>query len=373
MSDRSFDIVGGPVARELPLRHGPGIGVRAFSLAMLCGVATALGYAAYTAYGATRDCYVAPAILSPDSDVVLAGKLKLAELADDRARASAERDDVNAVIEADEHGVDRLGGLQRKLENAVHWTSEITSAKASTGTATLQSLLQQKQVMEDMLSEQRTLTQKAQADLAAGVISRTDYAREAQSLDQMQLALLDNARARRDSQATLHEAQLAQLAMRRPNDAPLTPELMAHEEQVIRLELELAHLESEVRSKVAERAALSDRIAKLDELAGQLKSRPIYQAAEKSLDVAFVPYSQIDGVEAGARVYACVWGLFFCKQVGTVAELVPGEVVLPDPWGASARGQYAVLSLWSSDAARLKTLRVRASRAATAAVTSTGG
>jgi hypothetical protein len=359
MSDRAFDIVGAPVASELPLRHGPGIGARAFSLVMLCGVASALGYAAYTAYGATRDSYVAPAILSPDSDIVLASKLKLAEMADDRARASAERDDVDAVIEADEQGIARLGGLQRKLENAVHWTSEITSARASTGAAALRSLLQQKQVMEDMLAGQRTLTQKAQADLAAGVISRTDYAKEAQALDQLQLALLDNSRARRDSEGALQEAELAQLAVRKPDDAPLTPELMAHEEQVIRLELEVAHLESEKRSKLAEHAALNERIAKLDELAGQLSSRPIYQAAQKSLDVAFVPYTQIDGVESGSKVFACVWGLLFCKQVGAVAELVPGEAVSADPWGAPARGQYAVLSLWSPEAARLKTLRVR--------------
>ncbi len=271
------------------------------------------------------------------------------------------------MVAADEQGIDRLGGLQRKLEGAIHWTSEISSAKASAGAAALQSLSQQKQVMEDMLASQRTLTQKAQADVAAGVISRTDYAKEAQSLDQIQLGLLDNARARYDGQAVLREAQLAQSAVKRLDDSPLMPELMAHEEQVIRVELELGHLLSEKRSKLAERAALTDRVAKLDELAGQLKSRPIYQAAEKSLNVAFVPYSQIDGVESGAMVYACVWGLFFCKQVGTIAELVPGEVISPDPWGATARGQYAVLSLWSSDAARLKTLRVRAGSRSTGA------
>ena len=267
MSDRTFDVVGAPVPREVALRQGPGAGARVFSLAMLCGVTGALGYAAYTAYGATRDGYVAPAILSPDSDVVLASKLKLAEIADERARAAAERDDVDAVIDADDQAIERLGGLQRKLDHAVHWTSEITSAKASTGAATLRSLVQQKQVMEDMLAGQRTLTQKAQADLAAGVISRTDYAKEAQALDQMQIALLDNARARRDSESALHEAELAQRAMRRPDDAPLTPELMAHEEQVIRLELEISHLAAEKRSKVAERSALGDRVAKLDELA----------------------------------------------------------------------------------------------------------
>jgi hypothetical protein len=54
-----------------------------------------------------------------------------------------------------------------------------------------------------------------------------------------------------------------------------------------------------------------------------------------------------------------------CKQVGVVAEVVPGEVVLPDPWGNMARGQYAVLNLSDGLAARAKMLRVRALPAST--------
>jgi hypothetical protein len=236
----------------------------------------------------------------------------------------------------------------------------VTSAKASASAAALRSLADQRQVIEGMLVNQRTLTDKARADMESGVISRTEYAKEAQTLDQLQLALLSNTRAVLDGRAALEEAQLAQSAVRRPNEAPLMPELMAHEEQAIRVELELVHLESDMRSKRAERGATTDRIGQLDALERELKTRPIYQAAEKSLDVAFVPYTQIDGVEAGSAVFSCTWSLFFCQQVGTVAELVPGEVVLADPWGVAARGQYAILNLTSPEAARAKTLRVRA-------------
>ena len=52
-------------------------------------------------------------------------------------------------------------------------------------------------------------------------------------------------------------------------------------------------------------------------------------------------------------------GIFLCKPVGRVGEIVSGEVILPDPWGNQARGQYAVLDLLDHDAARAKTLRVR--------------
>jgi hypothetical protein len=360
MSDRAFDIVGSPVSSaDGTGRAGPAR-ARLFSVAMLCTVTSALGYAGYTAFQAARDSYVAPAILSPDSDIVVAGKLKLAQLADERARAAAEIATIDGMIEADERGAERLRDLQRQLDNAVQWTAQMTSAKASAGAATLQSLRQQKDVVQTMIRSQEQLTEKARADVEAGIISRSDFAKETQVLDQLQIALLDNARATLDSRSTLHEAQLAQRAVAHPSEAPLTPELMAHEEQVIRVELEISHLESEARAKRAEREVVGTRLGELETLAAELRSRPIYQAVEKSLDVAFVPYSQIDGVHQGAAVYDCTWGLFFCKQAGVVAELVPGEVILPDPWGTSARGQYAVLTLWAPEAARSKTLRVRA-------------
>jgi hypothetical protein len=144
------------------------------------------------------------------------------------------------------------------------------------------------------------------------------------------------------------------------------PELLTRQEQMIRVELELVHIDSEKRSKLAQRSALTERIAKIDELATELKSRPLFQAAEKSIDMAFVPYTQIDGVTRGATVYSCVWGLFMCRPVGTVSEVVPGEVILPDPWGNPTRGQYAVLNLQDREAARAKTLRVRSWSAADA-------
>jgi hypothetical protein len=75
--------------------------------------------------------------------------------------------------------------------------------------------------------------------------------------------------------------------------------------------------------------------------------------------VAFIPYTQIDGVSSGGKVYECVLGVFSCTQVGRVTEVLPGEVIVPDPWGSLARGQYAVIELDDQHAAQSKTLRVR--------------
>jgi len=337
---------------------------------MLGGVAAMLTCAGDSAYRASRDSFVAPAILSPDSDVIITGKLKLGELLLERSRVAAAIEGIGAEVIADDKGIEQLEGLRAKLDRSLQFTSEVTSNKAVAGNAELGALLRQREILTAMVSEQKKLERNAQADVEAGVISRSDYAKETQTLGQYELALVENERTTLQRETEVRETRLTQRALTLPAESPLTPELMVREDQKIHVQLEEVHLEAEKRSKLAEKAALSERIATLDALAAQLKSRPVYKAVERRLDVAFVPYTQIDGVQAGAQVYSCTWGLFFCKQVGMVAELVAGEILLPDPWGTPQRGQYAVLDLWDRESAKAKTLRVRSGAQTTAAPTS---
>jgi hypothetical protein len=330
---------------------------RLFAAVTLLTLVAAFGAAAMTGYRALRDSFVAPAILSPDSDLVLSNKLKLSELQVERARAAAELEGIESDLTAAAQALARLQDLRKTAATTADWTTGAASRKASEGGADVKALASQKAMIVKMLNEQKTLTAKAKADSDAGVISLGDYAREAQAQRQLEIALIENERTALQSQASLHETVLARQALARRGAA--MPEMLTAEEQIIRIELEIMRLESEQRSKLAQKLAVTERLSKIDELDAQLKSRPIFQAVSRSLDVAFVPYTQLDGVAPGADVYDCVWGLFWCKPVGSVAELVPGEVILPDPWGNQARGQYAVLNLADHEAAKSKTLRIR--------------
>lgn len=349
-----------------------GLHVRFFSLLTLCAIAVGFAYLAMTAYQAVVDSFVAPAILSPDSDAVMAAKLKWSELTVERARAQAELEGIQADLTAGEKTIRSLQDLHHHAEGAAHWTSEVTFQKSESNASELKALADQRKVLQSMLDAQTDLLSKAEADVDAGVISRTDYAKEEQTLRQLELALLENERSTVQSQSAMNETQLAQRALARAAGAPAMPELIARDEQLVRVELETVRLESEKRSKLAERRAVMERLTAIDELETQLRSRPFFQAATHNVEVAFVPYTQSSGVEPGASVYSCLWGIFACRPVGTVAQLVPGEVVLPDPWGNQARGQYAVLDLRDHEAAKSKTLRVRrAASAATAALSGT--
>jgi hypothetical protein len=339
-------------------RAASGLGTRLGAFVALCGVASALAYGAYTVYTCARDSFAVPTILSPSSEVVAQTTLKLGELHVERVRAVAEIEGIDADMAGAEQALTRLRELKRTSSDALHWTSRMTSQKASVSVAELEALESQKQVIGDMLAEQRDLTDKAQKDVEAGLISRSDFARQQQSLSQLQLALLDNTRAMSRGQSDLVESQLARQALTEQS-APQTPELVTRQEQMIRVDLEIVRIDAERRAKVAQRDALVERVAQVDEMVQTIEERPLFQAVERDLELAFVPYTQLSGVGAGADVYSCLWGLFWCRSVGTVSAMVPGEVVQADPWGSQVRGEYVVLDLNDHEAARAKTLRIR--------------
>jgi hypothetical protein len=332
---------------------------RLIALGTLLGFVSAVGYASHQGYRAATDSFVAPIILSPDSDIVLASKLKISELAIERTKTMAEAEAIDADLAACDAAIAKLGTLRASAANALAWTSSVTAEQARAGRAESAVLARQRAVLTEMIAKQTALTEEAKANLAAGLISKTDYAHDVQALHQMQLALLDNGKAQVQTNLALGHVALAQRSLGSAKDAPVMPEAIAREDQLVRIDLEIMKLESEKRSKLAEKRVVQEKLAKIEEIDGQLRSRPLYRATERSIEVAFVPYTQIEGVRDGADVYDCVLGLFACKRVGTVTELVPGEVVLPDPWGNQARGQYAVLDLREHDAAKSKTLRIR--------------
>src|SRR5262249_18397519 len=146
------------------------------------------------------------------------------------------------------------------------------------------------------------------------------------------------------------------LDRRKKSGRPATPDMSAQQDQLVRIELGILRLDAELRGKEAQKGAAKDELAKIDELLADMSARPVFRAIEQSQSVAFVPYTQLSGVNRGAEVFECrVWGLFDCRRVGSVNALLDGEVAMQDPWGSMARGQYALMTLDDLSAVRQKT------------------
>jgi hypothetical protein len=351
----------------LPVSAEPGVRTRLGALATLGALALGVCYGAYAVYTAARDSFVVPTIMSPTSEAVVSTKLRLGELRVDRVRAVGELEGVEADLAGADQALTRLLDLKRTTGEARQWTTRVTSQRARQNTAELTALSDQKQVLANMFSAQQRQTSRAQRDFEAGLIARAEFVRQEQALNEMRLAMLDNGRATARGESDQEETSLAQQALVR-SDAPQTPELVTRQEQLIRVDLEIVRLDAERRARTASRDALAERIAQIDEMVEQIEERPLFQAMDKDLELAFVPYTQLTGMTPGAEVYQCFWGLLFCHSVGTVAERVPGEVVQADPWGSSTRGEYVVLDLKDHSAAHAKTLRVRSWAVSSSAV-----
>jgi len=93
---------------------------RIFALGMLIAIAGVLGYGGYSAVRAFSDAFVAPLTLSPNSDVVLASKLKLDDLARERAQTAAELQGIDAELRANEKALRRLHSC--KASSSTRWT-----------------------------------------------------------------------------------------------------------------------------------------------------------------------------------------------------------------------------------------------------------
>jgi hypothetical protein len=301
----------------------PEVQVRIGSAAVLFTVFV-IGFSVIvSAYRAATDSFVAPMMLSPDNDLVIANKQKVIGVETDRGFAEAEIEGIDAELAATEAEEQRLKQVQKLADGDSD------------------ALDQQRTLLETILAQKRGTLSKLRAAYESRLVMQADLDRAMQEMNQAEIAMLENQRARMRSEASTNTLQLS--ADREERQA----------------QLELLKVRAIKKAKKAQREVLAHKVERLRELESQLKDRPLTRAMEGDIDAAFVPYTQIKGVGPGARVYACTWGLFFCSQVGTVRELIKGETTMPDPWGNPARGRFIVMDLTDPSAASKKILRVR--------------
>jgi hypothetical protein len=338
------------------------LAMRVLSLLGLAGTLLGVAYVGNVIYRLLTDSFVAPIILSRDSDMVIQSKLNLSRLLAERDALVGRIAENDAAIEASERAVERLKELRSAAERTLEWSVALTGQQSRIGARDAETLAAQRAVISKMIEDQERVVAELHAHLSQGMVHKTELEREEVALNQMRVASLDNERNRLANAAQRQAAGMAQRSLQNPTAAGVapTPEVVAHQDQLVKLDLEVLKLEAEARGKRVQRTTDEGQLTKIDQLVGEMKVRPIFRAIESNQNVAFVPYTQIDGVAPGGAVYHCkLWGLFLCRTAGRVSELVPGEVLAQDPWGTPMRGRYSMLELNDPRVAESQSLRVR--------------
>ncbi|MGE0402727.1 MAG: hypothetical protein AB7T06_38845 [Kofleriaceae bacterium] len=346
-------------------RPGRSIVGRVFALAMLVGTIAGLAWLGQQIYFVITDGWIAPMHLSPDSDQIqslrLAHQRNLSEL----GRIDAEVARLDSELAAIDSAIAQLSAMRGSTTETMKWQAEHNRVEAGGLNASRRLLRKQRDQVKLLHARQSVLVERARQDLAAGVIDRSVVDREEQRRDQLALEITELTRQieetkLRSKQTTVAlDAYQATLDHSAASSIGRMPEIAARDERDARVEIEIQRLAAEARGHRALRAAAVAGSAEQRRLLAELENRPLYRAMKKATDVAFVPYDQLSSVKPGASVVACAWAVFVCDKVGTIGELVPGEIATQDPWGEIARGQYAVLHLVDPDAVRERVLRVR--------------
>jgi hypothetical protein len=350
MDDETLVMPG--VAREFPT-------TRVASVLWLGVVVLALGYIGRAGYFLATDLQVAPFMLTPDSDAITSSRLSLASLSTEREAAAAHRVVLDQQLSFTRVSLERLQSLHGKVQGAIGMARELTNESARSSKQQLQKLRGQKAVIDGALAEQLSYLSQVDRQVVSGLAHGADLMRERAELRRLRLLQLERDRDELSAENRANELSLNQVSQR-GQSAKLTPEVLRLEEQLLRLELEIRRLEADEHGKLAERDAADTQRARVDDLIIHLKQRPLYRAITEKQTLVFVPYTQLHGVHAGSTLYECrIWSMFACERVGRVVEVLPGEVESVDPWGAPARGAYAVIDLKKQRAVTAKTLRVR--------------
>lgn len=345
----------------------PGLGTRLLSLAALLSVLGGVGWLVISLISLFTDSWIAPANLSPDNDAVVQLNVQVTRHLAEVERAEAERVRIDHQIAAIDTSLTRLQQLGDNTRDMFLWGADIQGQSASAIERSLRNLRQQQRMLTGLRDRQRERTERTRQQLAEGLVGRRELDAAEVALDQLELQLTANLRAINEAQLQLEQARLTSTTLRRgaagqtAQAGPIQgqmPEIVNRQESMMRIELEVIELQAERRGLVALRDVAERNLGRMREALEQIHARPLWRATERSLDVAFVPYEQLEGVRPGDDVVQCTWGIFACHRVGTVREIIPGEVVTPDPWGELARGRFVVLHLTDNEAVQERILRV---------------
>jgi hypothetical protein len=117
--------------------------------------------------------------------------------------------------------------------------------------------------------------------------------------------------------------------------------------------LELAKANDTRRALVESLAAIDRSIARYDAIIEAIRAAPLLVAADGKVTVALVPYENLSSVQKGGALYGCALNFVACHKVGTVVDVMAGEMEVHLPFHATRplRGQAVQVALTDAGAA----------------------
>ena len=303
-----------------------------------------VGYIATTLFFYMSDSWIVPMAISPTDDKVVSLEAQLAERQNNRDRLTADLEDANRAIKMQQAFQSEFAkAIQSDLDGrkaALERMHELAVAAASTRVSIRHS--------NDAFASANA--KRMAEEYKAGLIDRQSMLSGKFQLAQISSSNLSLAerQAEYEVRANDLEAQtrsLEALLANTANDSALSYDVLK-----IKQEYEASRLATD--KAIGLRDALSQSVDREDKMLATLEHTGYLRAVHDHAQVAFVPYGNMHTLDAGKSLYGCKLGMIFCHKVGTILEVLPGEVQFKHPHrDKMLRGQMVELRLEDGAAA----------------------
>jgi hypothetical protein len=307
-------------------------------------VVVLIGYITTTAFYYWSNSWIVPTALAPTDEKIVSLQAQFAERQNQRDQTAMALDQAERAIAVQQAFQGEFAkAIQSDLDGrkaALERMHQLAAAAASTRTQIRRSNNAYAQ------ESQRRMAQ----EWKAGLIDRNAMLSGRFQLAQIttsNLSLVER-QAEYESRAADLEAQTRSLEALLANTT--TPGAMSYDVLKIKQEYEGSRLDTQ--KAIETRDTLKTALERQDKLLANLKQSAYLRAMADGAQVAYVPYGNLSKIDKGASLYGCKLGMIFCHKVGTVLEVLPGEVLFKHPnRDKQLRGQMVELKLEDGAAA----------------------
>ena len=297
-----------------------------------------IGYLTTTAFFYMSDSWVVPMAISPTDEKVVSLQSQLAERQTNRDRTAAELDNAERAIKVQQE-------FQAEFAKAIK--SDLDGRKAALARMyelANQAATTRAQIKRSNSAYASAAQKRMAAEWRAGLIDRNSMLN-----GKFQIAQISGSNLNLAERQAEYETRAADLDAQTRSLEALLAETTSGEAisyDVLRIKQEYEASRLETQRALHNRDMLKAALEREEKLVASLKNASYLKALADQASVAFVPYGNLKDVKAGEPIYGCWATMVCCKRVGTVLEVLPGEVQFKHPnRDKQMRGQMIELKL----------------------------
>jgi hypothetical protein len=303
-----------------------------------------ISYLVTTAFFYMSNSWIVPMAISPTDEKVVSLQAQLAERQTTRDRTAAELDQAERAIAVQQEFQSEFAkAIKSDLEGrkaALARMHELAAVAANT----------RAQIKRSNSAYASASQKRMAAEWRAGLIDRDSMLNGKFQIAQISTSNLSLAerQAEYETRAADLDAQARSLEALLSNTA--TDGTLSYDVLKIKQDFEASRLETQ--RAIDNAKMLRGALEREDKLLNSLKQASYLKALADGAHVAFVPYGNLENVKKGEPLYGCWATMVFCRKVGTVLDVLPGEVQGKHPnRDKILRGQMVELKLDKASAA----------------------